>query len=44
MLDKPGREEGQLSGLTDTNKRAIIKDDGKFSIGDFVLAKCSDAT
>ena len=44
MIDKPGRDEGQLSGLTDTNKRAIIQDDGQYKMGDFVLAKCTDAT
>lgn len=44
MIDKFGREEGQLSGLTDTNKRAIIEDTGDYKMGDFVLAKCNDAS
>jgi ADP-glucose pyrophosphorylase len=44
MIDRPGRDEGQLSGLTDTNKRAIIPDNGLYQMGDFVLAKCHDAT
>ena len=26
MVDRMGREEGQFSGLTDTNKRVIMKD------------------
>ena len=47
MLDKPGRDEGQLSGLTDTNKRAIIQQsehDSRFKIGQFVAAKVVDAS
>ena len=45
MLDKPGRDPGQLSGLTDTNKRAIIQSTSDdYQIGDFVVVKCTDAS
>ena len=50
MLDKKGREPGQLSGLTDSNKRAIIQTEAKddqranFKIGQFVAAKVVDAS
>jgi len=46
LLDKKGRDEGQLSGLTDTNKRAIMvpEDSSQFKFGDFVLAECYDAS
>ena len=38
LVDKRGREEGQLSGLTDTNKRVILSNDG-CQIGDMIKAK-----
>ena len=41
MVDRMGREEGQFSGLTDTNKRVIMKDG---EIGEFYLAKCTGAS
>lgn len=44
FIDKLGRDPGQLSGLTDTNKRAILKSPGSFKIGDMVLAECTDAS
>jgi len=46
MLDKKGRHEGQLSGLTDTAKRGIIQvqEDSQFKIGDFVLAEVTDVS
>jgi len=44
LLDKKGRDPGQLSGLTDTNKRVIVPDDAGFKIGEFVLATVHDAT
>ena len=38
LVDKRGRDEGQLSGLTDTNKRVILSDGG-CQIGDMIKAK-----
>ena len=34
----------QLSGLTDTNKRAIIPLTEEYQFGDFVLSKVTDAS
>ena len=45
MIDKYGRnKDEQFSGLTDTNKRAILPINDSFQIGDFVLAKVTSAS
>ena len=44
LIDKEGKKENQWSGITDTQKRAIIPKLEKFKEGDFVLCKVHDAT
>jgi tRNA-2-methylthio-N6-dimethylallyladenosine synthase len=44
LVDKLGRDVNQLSGLTDTNKRAIIPMSDDYQFGDFVLSKVTDAS
>ena len=46
LLDKAGRDPGQLSGLTDGNKRAIIQqsDSENYMFGEFVVGMTVDAT
>ena len=45
MIDKYGRnKDEQFSGLTDTNKRAILPRSDAYQIGDFVLAKVGSAS
>jgi tRNA A37 methylthiotransferase MiaB len=41
LVDKLGREDGQYSGLTDTNKRVIMPSG---EMGEFFLAKCVGAS
>lgn len=44
LIDKNGREDNQLSGVTDTNKRAIIqKNNDLYNIGDLILVKVVEA-
>lgn len=43
LIDRNGREDNQLSGVTDTNKRAIIQKNDLYNIGDLILAKVVDA-
>ena len=44
LVDRLGRDKEQYSGLTDTNKRAIIPLSDNYQFGDFVLSKVTDAT
>jgi hypothetical protein len=44
MIDKEGKKDNQWSGITDTQKRAIIPKLDKFKQGDFVLCKVNDVT
>lgn len=44
LIDKEGKKENQWSGITDTQKRAIIPKLEKYSEGDLVLCKVKDAS
>ena len=44
LIDKEGKKENQWSGITDTQKRAIIPKFDKFKQGDFVLCKVNNAS
>ena len=46
MIDGHGKKENQLSGLTDTNKRAVFipNSQNEFKVGDLVVCKVIDAS
>jgi len=44
MVDGAGRMEGQLSGVTDTNKRAVFQNEGGYGVGDMVEVIVGEAS